>query len=267
MTDKRAYDRKLKELMAGVGKLKNEEVRRVMVLLEDLHREIASRVAVSEWDAHHLIEMKRTIAAAVKAFRARYTAASESALASMWEAGMESVDLPLTVAGVSIAAPTIPRAALEIMQDYSADLIRGLTADALKQVNNEITLGVLGGKTPYQAMEAIGRTIDAGRFKSLSYRAEMITRTEMARVNSAAREARMQAVAGKTDPPMRYMKKWVSSGKRHPRPHHARLDGTVIGLDEKFLGRIPYPHAPGLPASETINCGCTHVLYSPDWRK
>ena len=37
-------------------------------------------------------------------------------------------------------------------------------------------------------------------------------------------------------------------------------DDTPVAVEEQV-----YPHAPGLPADQTINCGCTHVLVSDDW--
>jgi len=78
----------------------------------------------------------------------------------------------------------------------------------------------------------------------------------MARVHSSAREARIKAtVEAGTDPEMTWQKKWISSGKAKPRDHHEGLDGVVIDVDEDFLGYIPYPHAPGLPADEVVNCG------------
>jgi hypothetical protein len=56
-------------------------------------------------------------------------------------------------------------------------------------------------------------------------------------------------------------KKWKHSGskKNNPRPAHVDLDGTVVGVDEKFDvngHEADYPRDPTLPAGERVNCHC-----------
>ncbi len=263
----RAYVKKIKDLIDRVGKLQDGEIRRVLDLLDQARREVGDRVATSDWQAHHLPQLKDAVGRALENFRWRYQADLNSALGNMWDAGIDMVDGPLSSIGISALAPEISRAALEILQGYSADLIRGLTEDALKKVNNELTMGILGGKTPWEVMQAIGKNLeDAGVFGKIATRAETITRTEMARVHSSARQARQQKVM-EAHPELHWKKQWISSGKYHPRPHHAALNGKVVDVNENFSGGIPYPHAPGLPASESINCGCSHVLTLADWEQ
>jgi hypothetical protein len=164
------------------------------------------------------------------------------------------VDSPLQFVGVRVAAPELGRSVLEILQGYSADLIKGLSADAIKKINSEIAMGVMGGKPIQEVVKAVGRNLyDPSVFKTIASRAETITRTEMGHVHSAARQARIEQVVESND--VKWMKKWISSGKARPRAHHAALDGVTIPVDEMFLGYIDYPHAPGLPAEEVVNCG------------
>jgi len=241
-----------------VGKLEDHEVMRVMKLLEQARTEVAAGIAVTEWQAHHIPQLKEAVSNALEGFRQQYNRGQAEALINMWNAGIDMVDHPLQSVGVRpLVAMEINREALEIMQGYSADLINGLSADALKKINSEITLGIMGQKSPFEVMQTIGRNFDdKSVFTGISRRAETITRTEMSKVHSMAREARMHAVAdGGTDPEMKWQKKWISSGKAEPRPHHAGLNGVIIDMDEDFLGYIPYPHAPGLAAEEVINCG------------
>ncbi|AGK52024.1 phage minor head protein [Bacillus sp. 1NLA3E] len=56
-------------------------------------------------------------------------------------------------------------------------------------------------------------------------------------------------------------KSWKHSGgkKNNPRKEHEDLDGTEIGVDEKFDvngNEADYPRDPSLPASERVNCHC-----------
>jgi len=262
-----AYNDMLQKLTVNVGKLTDAEVDRVLGILNQALKDIDQVVATTEWQAYQIPQFKEAVERAITAFSQQYQAGADEALKTMWQTGVEAVDIPLQTVGIFIRTAEMNRAALEIMQGYSADLIKNLSADAIKRINSEITLGILGEKTPWEVMQAIGRRLgDKGIMPSIAHRAETITRTEMARVHSAAREARMRDVVGAIHEfPSRWMKKWISSGKAHPRPHHAALNGKMVDVDEKFPGGIPYPHAPGLPAKEVINCGCTHVLTRQDW--
>lgn len=251
----KAFERKLEELIEKVGGLTDAEVSRALEILEAARKEVASLVAETEWQAYRIPQLKEGLDRAVESFRRQYGRQLETAQANMWAAGIDMVDGPLRVAGFSLAAPEISLDALSILQGYSADLVGGLAADALKSLNTEITMGILGEKTPWQVMQGIGRSLDdPGVFGKIATRAEVIARTELARVNSAAREARIRAVV-ESNPRGDWMKKWLSSGKFHPRPHHAALHGVTVPIEENFPGGIPYPHAPGLPAAEAVNCG------------
>jgi len=259
MTKKeRAYNKMLKEVTRKVGKLEDREVKKVMGILSNARTQVASAVASTEWEIYYIPQLKEAVGRAMQGFRQRYLREQTEALTNMWNAGIDAVDMPLHHVGIGTLAPEISRSALEVMQGYSADLIEGLSADALKKINNEITLGIMGQKTPFEVMKSVGRNLkDKSVFVSIGNRAEAITRTEMARVHSAARQGRMAATVD-ANPDEKWQKKWISSGKRNPRVNHAKLGadgGEVVDVDENFTGGIPYPHAPGLPASEVVNCG------------
>jgi hypothetical protein len=263
----KAFEKRLQALIDGAGRLEDDAARRVVRLLEVARSEIAAEVATTEWQALRLAELKSAVERTLSGFRQGALADQSAGISNAWNAGIDMIDAPLASAGIRAGAPEISRALLEVMQGYSLDLIEGLSAEALKNVNNALTMGLLGQQTPYQVMQQVGLSVDGpGVMGQVSRRAETIVRTEMGRVQSLARAARMQAVteAG-TDPPMKWKKRWIDSGKAHPREDHAALDGVTVELNEDFPGGIPYPHAPGLPAGQVINCGCTHVLVSDDW--
>ena len=256
MTNKeKQYNKKLQELIDGVGKLQDKEVAKVLAMLEQARLDVAARIASTEWDAYYIPQLRASVDRAIETFRQRYMGEQQGALNNMWNAGIDQVDSPLQYVGIRLAAPEISRVALEIAQGYSADLVNGLSADALKQVNGNIISGIMGQKTPFDVMKEIGRSLDEkSTFASIAHRAEAITRTEMAKVNTLSREARIQGTVA-NNPDLPWKKKWISSGKARPRPHHAALNGVMVDIAEKFPGGIPYPHAPGLPAAEVVNCG------------
>lgn len=252
----RAYQTKMQALIDGVGRLQDREVDRVLELLEQARAEIAARVASTEWQAHHIPQLRAAVENAVERFRQRYMTEQAAALANMFRAGIDMVDAPLAQAGFRLGLPEISLTALAIAQGYSADLIQGLSKDMIQKINGHIIMGIMGEKTPYEVMQLIGVDLKdkKGAFASVAHRAEAITRTEMAGVNGSSRQARGKAVADEF-PDLPWKKKWISSGKAKPRPHHAALDGVMVDKDEDFPGGIPYPHAPGLPAAEVVNCG------------
>ena len=261
-----AYNRMVQGLIDRVDKLSDREVSRVFGILEDARAEIEKMVATTEWRAEMIPQMRDAVNRAAERFRQRYTAAHKTSLDNMWNAGIDMVDSPLSRAGIRIVAPELNRTTLEVLQGYSVDLIRGLTDDLMKKINGELTLGVLGQKTSWEVMQGIGRNLKEGAIDSFASRAETIARTELGRIHSAARQARIEAVAAH-NPELRFYKRWIHSGNRHFRPNHRALHNVVVPLDKNFPGGIPYPHAPGLPAKEVINCACTHVITMSEWEK
>ncbi|MHC1726506.1 MAG: phage minor head protein [Syntrophobacteraceae bacterium] len=262
-----AYNRKVQQLIDSVGKLDDEAVARCFALLEAARKEIAARIAVTEWQAYSLPQLKDAVSMAMQGFALQYKDLLDKAGSNAWNAGLDLIDWPLHYAGIRVAAPEISRTALEIIQGYSADLVSGLTADAIKSINIELAQGILGQKTTWQVMQGIGANLDdKSVFKNIATRAEAIARTELARINSAAREARLEAVVA-SDPKRAWQKKWISSGKFRPRINHLALNGKIVPVKDNFPGGLPYPHAPGLPAGEVVNCGCTHVLTLSGWEK
>jgi len=268
MLPETAFDGRVAKIMKRIGKLEDDEVVRAFNLLENLRRLVASRIVETEWDAHFVPQLQEAISRAVAGFGGQYEGQLTSGMREMIDAGIDAVDWPLASAGIKVSAPEISRTALELLQGHSIVLARGLTDDLGRKLNYEVSMGVLGGKTPFEVMTSIGRNLtDRGVFPSIAARAEAITRTEMARIHSNAREARMESVIA-ANPDRKWLKKWIHSKKKgQPRSSHVALNGVMVKVTEDFPGGRPYPHAPGLSASETVHCGCSHVLTLAEWEK
>lgn len=266
MPDFKAYTGKMNALMAEADKLGDEAVKRAQSLLDDVRREIAGEVASTDWAAHRIEGMKRAVGNAMADFSARYGAEFADMQARAWGVAVEALDGAAMELGLG-AIPQIDQTALGILQGYSADLITGATDDAIRAITREIQMGILAGRSLQDVMEAIGRSVGDGEIGKLASRVERIARTESASVFQKAREARFSKVMeimGKDYPGITVYKKWLHSGKgKYARKNHKRLDGEMKPVGENFTGGIPYPHAPGLPAKEVVNCGCTHVLVFP----
>lgn len=240
-------------------------------VLKDLHGQVMGQLgkaALGSWDAHHL----RQVLDAIEFQVANHAGTAQTMLAGLldnaWNLGVGLVDAPLIVAGVYTGGYFLPTSALDALKGYSSDYLQNLFGDAWYKVKGEITLGVIGGKSPHEVATAIGRTMDKGRFKDIVGRAETITRHEMGTVYSKAEQLRMEQAAEHV-PGLE--KQWRHVGHpRTPRPNHAAMDGYHVPIGEPFFhsGGVPimFPRDPAAPLSETMNCGCDHVPYHADWQ-
>ena len=267
-----AFQKKVNELIRRAGKLEDAEVRKVIKFLADARKEVAATVASMDWQSYYLPQMKNAIEAierAMQDFGSKYGVDLRNAQRSFWEQGTDMVDLPLNAAGITAFIPEIDMTALSIMQGFSSDLVAGLSRSAMTQINREMTIGLMGMKTPYEVMRAVGRNLkDSSIFKSIAARAETITRTECGRVLEMASQARMTEAA-KSVPGLQ--KQWRhGTVTRMPRAMHLAADGQIRDVDKPFnVGgeELMYPRDPAGSASNTINCGCYSVPYHPDWGK
>lgn len=257
MTKKeRAFRGKVKKLIERADSLKDTEVRRAVKLLSDARKEVAAAVASTEWQAYHLPQLKAAIERALQNFGDRYGVQLREAQREFWEEGLHMVDLPMRTVGIVVAVPEIDVTMLSIMQGFSADLVEGLTKSAIEKINTELTLGLMGQKSPYDVMGAIGRNLkDKSIFKSIADRAEAITRTEAGRVLSAASHARLEGAAGVVPG---LMKEWRHSHvAKVPRLAHLAIEGQRVPVDEPFVvagEELMYPRDPAGSARNTIRC-------------
>ena len=263
-----AFDRKVKELVAQAQSIEDDAVRKVITLLADARKEVAATVASTEWQAYRLPQMKNAIERTLQQFGDRYGVDLREAQRSFWEEGINMVDAPIREIGVYAAFPAIDQTVLSILQGYGADLVKGLEKDAALKITNEITLGLMGQKTPFEVMQAVGANLkDKSIFTSIAARAETITRTEAGRVLEAASQARLTEAA-KLIPGLQ--KQWFhGTSARYPRPSHLEAAGQIRNADEPFdVGgeQLMYPRDPAGSPGNTINCGCYSVPYHPDWK-
>jgi hypothetical protein len=262
-----AFRKKCDELVRQAGRMEGAAVKRTIQLLADARKTVAAEIASTPWEAYHLPQMKGAIQRAMEEFGMKYKVALGDAQTDFWELGKNRVDLPLRTVGITIAIPEIDITALSIMQDFSADLVKGLAADASKRISQEISMGLMGQKTPYEVMKAVGTNLkDPSVFKSIAARAETITRNEAGRVLEMAAQARAEKAA-EVVPGL--MKEWRhGAGAMAPRMSHLAADGQVRKVNEPFdVGgeKLMYPRDPAGSPGNTINCGCYTVPYHPDW--
>jgi hypothetical protein len=263
----KSFNEKLQEIIDNVGQRQDAKAEEILRILKSARDSLYLRVSNTDWDAFAIPQLRRAVEDAIGRWESIWLAIQADELPNQWDAGIDMIDAPLARAGITIQAPTISSVQLEIMASYSPDLIKSVGADAVKKINGALQVGLTSGKSAFETMKDVDAIIGLKTDKGVSYQAERIVRTEMARVNSAGRQARIDSLLnGMTEPEGRIYKKWIHSGKYHARKNHAALDGKIVPIEERFPGGFKYPHAPGMSAGETINCGCTHVAVM-DWDK
>lgn len=265
MSKEKAFERKVKKLIKQANRLEGDGVKRVVKMLADARTEVAAAVASTEWQAFYLPQLKGAIERALEDFGQKYGVEMRELQRQFWEEGLNMTDLPLREVGIWQAMPEIDTTMLSILQGYSTDLVTGLTRDAIKRVNTEITLGLMGGKSPYEVMGSVGRNLkDRSIFKSIRDRADTIVHTEAGRVLEASGQLRKEAAA-KTIPGLQ--KQWYyGHSPKSPRLDHLAAarryapggDPGPIPVDAPFLvagEKLMYPKDPAGSAKNTIRCG------------
>lgn len=91
----------------------------------------------------------------------------------------------------------------------------------------------------------------------LLLRGETVARTEtLGALNLASAEAAEQMIEKSGVQRQNVMKVWRATNDGRTRESHVELNGDSVALDERFSNGMAYPHEPGAPASEVINCRC-----------
>jgi len=243
----------------------------VKKLLEELKKQTVydlSRVPGESFDAHYLRQVLASVEKHVADFASSVKKDLGGRLDATWDLGGDVIAAPATAAGIYSGFGYLPRNVLETWKDWAGHKIDGVSMDAWNKIRGEISLGVLGQKSPYDVIQAVAGDI-AGKpsvFKSIEQRAEVIVRMEMGRIFSAATQKGLEQSA-ETVPEMK--KQWWHAGHpMQPRPSHLAAHGQIRPVNEPFdVGgvAIMYPRSVEAPLSETINCGCDFVPWHPGW--
>ncbi|MFA5423047.1 MAG: hypothetical protein WC374_04250 [Phycisphaerae bacterium] len=261
-----AYDIEVKKLIAQAESMGDDQVAKAIAALNKARKQVAATVAKTDWQLYQLPKLKAAIDSAMADFAAQYSKELKTGQKDFWSFGQEMVDQSLNVVGISAVLPAIDTAMLVAMQNYSNSLVKSLGADAANKIYNEMAMGLMGQKTPFEVMQAVGNNLtDKGIFSSIAARAETITRQECGRILEAASQARMEAAA-EVVPGLK--KQWQHGVSRMPRVSHLAAVGQIRDVDKPFnVGgeALMYPRDPAGSPGNTINCSCYTVPYMEGW--
>lgn len=258
---------RVSSLVDDVGKLDRKAIRSTKKLLKDAKKSVLTelqQVGGTEWDQFNRSSLNAATDRAIGRFTDRYASQLRSFEDDSWVIGKEFIDQPLDAFDELPFLPELNITALEILQSGSTDLVTNTLGSRMaNKVKTQIGLGLLGQKTPFSIMRDISAGFDGKKTGSINWEAERLVRTEIARVQNMASQARMNQ-ASKVVPKMK--KQWIWSGKS--RVQHAIAHGQVVPVDQAFIvggEKLRFPLDPRGSAKNTINCGCSMTSFMEGW--
>ncbi len=258
----RAIRQKEAKIITGTVMMEN--------ILKALQKEVLhdlGEAAIGSWDTYKLKQMVNSLERHIADYERGGKTAIAGLLDNADELGAEMIAGAFSAAGEISTGFGISTSSLETMKDFTFHKIKDVSKSAFDKIRSELTMGIVGGKSPQEVATAIGRDLDSPSiFRTIKLRAETITKVEMGRAFSTAAQERM-STASEYVPGLE--KKWLHSG--HPlvaRATHLAAHGRHVPVNKPFkIGAVSmmYPRDPAAPVKEVIHCGCEHVPYHPNW--
>lgn len=247
-----ARARLIDDTEAEIRRLLDEAAARIVAILAD---------APTDYQRWYLPQLQSEIARVLSATATGTASVADTALGAAWGAGAELVDTVIAAPTLTAQLPRIDQRQLAAMRAFTTEKIHGTTLAAVERINEQLALVLIGVQSPFEATQAVVGVLGGAVRK----RAAGIVRTELATAYSTAGHLRHQQWA-ETIPGLQ--KRWVKSGKLHPRIEHVVIHGQVRGADEPFdleggAVKMMHPHDPKAPLGHRINCGCVAVPVVP----
>ena len=242
--------------------------RRVLNLMRDFEASVLSTVTSGDISFEFLSSMKANVRSQVQELEAELFGIISDSRGKVTVLGETMLQQSLStvpgMTGVGAGIGGVSPELLSIANEFSADLIGlssgGLTSKILNDLNRELALGVLGGRTMSQVISKIRTLLGPG--KQFRHRAAQIVRTDGLRMFSMANQAALERTS-EVVPELR--KAWIWS--RISRADHAQAEED-FGEDKPIPGSGPFivagealmfPRDPNGSPWNTINCGCFHA--------
>jgi hypothetical protein len=257
------YEDALKAQAARLPRIQRDTQREILRQLKLAERSLAAQlITAAPGSQAQLRRQQAAVRDAIARFGRAANGAVGSGLDSAWGAGIDLLDKPSLVAGLDLGPHTrIDPRALLAMREFATGRIRDVTVKTIDRINGVLAQVLVGATPMSDAITEIQRILGGATRK----RAMTIAYTEIGRAHSAASYAAMQDAQARG---VKLGKRWLKSGKLHPRPSHVSAHNQLRRVDEPFeivdrktgeLEKLRYPRDPKASAGNTINCGCLMV--------
>lgn len=254
-------------------RLEDDTLRAIIADLESARRRLVDLLATmpADWQVMHAKGLVAALDSLLATWQARAVEQLGPAYRTAADLGVRQTVDPLTAGGVDLVTrPVIPPTIVAVAYQTLPDLISDVRVETVAKVGAILRQAALGGLSPFDAMQLVGRIVGPtrrGPFRNAALRSEFIVRTELGRIvqqsafATGVDLARYDANAG-------MMSEWATAGDSRVRHDHAVADGqrVPVGGDFSIGGyAAKYPHDPRLPASESVGCRCRIIPWHPDW--
>lgn len=265
----RAYQASLRELERQVGRLEQEAADRARSVLEQVRQEVIAELRNTppeRFRTFFLRDLQRSIEQRIAVLGDRLKQEVRPRIQGALEAGRQSIQEPIAILGVNIPLIHLPQNLVDVVQGFTADLIKRISEETRLRINADLASSILRGDSILDAARRIGHSLNqpATTFGAVSGRAERIARTEVLRAYSIAQQASLRQIA---DYVPALEKQWLATLDDRTRPAHRQAHGQVRSWDEPFTvdgEELFYPRDPGGSPENTINCRCVLVPVVPE---
>lgn len=285
-TEKTQYIDKLNELAKRYGSVEDQVTRDILRFLNDTRQQITAQLVTAGTPASQfqLQQLRQNIDRLIAEFEQKANARLRAAFDDAYNLGGLSAVEPLRKLGFESVFFSPSKAQINILQAFTADLVKDITEDARKLINRNVRMAALGQISPFDAMRGITGEMGQERGQvvgGVSARAETVIRTEMQRVFNLSNFSQQQLTAERI-PGLK--KRWIATGDgRTRRGHlevHLKTKDNPIPANEKFIVRnwryskgvwhppretteLMYPGDPSGPGWAVINCRCSMATIHP----
>ena len=237
--------------------------------LEEINSKIELLMARQDADMQHVIyqveyqkALKSQVSAILEQLHNNEFETVSEYLAQSYEDGFIGTMYDLQGQGIPLVIPLDQKqvvAAIQHETKLSESLYMALGKDT-KELSKKIAGEISRGISNAAMYSEIARNIAAWG-KIPKNNAMRIARTEAHRIQiQATADAQWKAKENGAD----VVKQWDASLDKRTRESHAKVDGEIRELDEKFSNGLLYPGDPSGSAEEVINCRCA-LLQRARW--
>lgn len=127
----------------------------------------------------------------------------------------------------------------------------------VQHLRNEITQGILQGKSIPDIAKGLRKVTDMDRRASIRNARTMMT--------GAQNGGRLDAMNRASDKGIKIQKEWMATLDNRTRDSHQELDGQRVGVTRYFSNGCQFPGDPNGRPEEVYNCRCTMVSFYPEY--
>lgn len=257
------FDDEVKSQVKRLAAIRADTQREILRQLQIAQRSVIAELATAnEASVGRLTKQKAAIAAAIDRFSRQAGASADAGMQRAWSAGIDLVAKPADAVGLQLGPRlSIDDRQLRAMRSFTTSRIKDISVRTVDRINGSLAQVIIGTKPMSTAITEIQEQLGGATRR----RAMTIAYHEVGQAYSTASYESM-AAAEKLG--VKMAKRWLKSGKLHPRPSHVKAHNQMRRVSEPFeivdtktgeIEKLRYPRDPQASPGNVIACGCLMV--------